>query len=325
MKMKNKKLIAVFACILIVIFVLGAANALQFAKPSANEKSESRRLIGMLITTDYLDLFDMDRFLNDHGSQLLNGQNISMQQSSEYKDRIYASLTDEFLRNEQGEPHTLKKYVFDEIDGIAFFCPEYTDESGAIYQGSEADDAITDVSLAITSADEEEGLSMEGTIYVSTLNGPTRFYFNPVYQNDAGDVYVETGNGTSHSGDIVAGMSSAHRLNEETSVTINGKKKTVRTDIAVTVCYMDAPDTVSVLQMDQESKIIQQDKFESGEFPQELKPNAQTAYFIVETHQANTDTVLSRELFTISDDDNYLTAFSARSDGICIKQYCTIS
>lgn len=323
--MKNKTFIAVLTCILIGIFILGVTNALQFAKPSANEKSESSRLIGMLITTEYLDLFDMDRFLNDHASQLLRGNKISAQQSSEYKDRIYASLTDEVLRNEQGEPHTLKKYVFDEIDGISFFCPKYTDESGDIYQGSEADDAITDVSLAVSSSNEEEGLSMEGTIYVSTLNGPTRFYINPVYQNDAGDVYVETGNGSSYSGDIVAGMSSTHRLNEETSVTIDGKKETVRTDIAITVCYMDPPGTVSVLQMNQESKIIQQDKFEAGEFPQELRPNAQTAYFIVETHQANSGAVLSRELFTIGDDNNYLTAFSARSDGICIKQYCTIN
>lgn len=322
--MKNKKFIVILSCVLIGIFFLDAANALQFAKPSANEKSESSRLIGMLITTEYLDLFDMDRFLNDNGNQILQGQKISAQQSSEYKDRIYASLMDEFLRNEQGEPHTLKKYVFDEVDGIAFFCPEYMDEEGEIYQGSDADDAITDVSLAVSSSDEEESLSMEGTIYVSTLNGPTRFYFNPVYQNDSGDVYVETGNGTSYSGDIVAGMSSTHRLNEETSVTVGGKKKTVRTNIAVTVCYMDAPGTVSVLQMDQENNIIQQDKFEPGKFPQELKPNAQTAYFIVETHQANADAVLSRELTTISDENNYLTAFWARNDGICIKQYCAI-
>lgn len=323
--MKNKKFITVLTCVLIGIFVLGVANVFQFAKEPAPEQNENSRLIGMLITKEYLDLFDMERFLNDHSSQLLQGQKISAQQSSEYQDRIYASLTDEFLRNEKGEPHALKKYVFDEIDGIAFFCPEYTDEAGEIYQGSDTDDAITDVSLAVSSTNEEESISMEGTIYVSTLNGPTRFYFNPVYQNDAGDVYVETGNGTSHSGDIVAGMSSTYRLNEESSVTIDGKKKTVRTDIAVTVCYIDAPGTVSVLQMDQENKIVQEDKFESGEFPQELKPNAQTAYFIVETHRADTDAVLSRELITISDENNYLTAFSVRSDGICIKQYCTIN
>ncbi len=324
--MKNKTFLAILACILIGIFLLGSTNAFQFAKEPAPEQNESSRLIGMLITKEYLDLFDMERFLNDHSSQLLQGQKISAQQSSEYKDRIYAALLDESLQNEQtGEPHTLKQYVFDEIDGIAFFCPEYTDESGDIYQGNTTDDAITDVSLAVSSSDEEESISMEGTIYVSTLNGPAKFYFNPVYQNDSGDVYVETGNGTSHSGDNVVGMSSTYRLNEETSVTVDGKKQTIRTDIAVTVCYIDAPDTVSILQMDQENKIVQEDKFESGEFPQELKPNAQTAYFIVEAHRADTDAVLSRELFTISDENNYLTAFSARSDGICIKQYCTIN
>ncbi len=322
--MKNKTFLAILACILIGIFVLGVTNVFQFVKEPAPEQNENSRLIGMLITKEHLDLFDMDRFLNDHSSQILQGQKISAQQSSEYKDRIYASLTDEFLQNEKGEPHTLKKYVFNEIDGFTFFCPEYTDESGDIYQGSDVDDAITDVSLAVSSTNEEESISMEGTIYVSTLNGPTRFYFNPVYQNDAGDVYVETGNGTSHSGDIVAGMSSTYRLNEETSVTVDGKKQTIRTDIAVTVCYIDAPDTVSILQMDQENKIVQEDKFESGEFPQELKPNAQTAYFIVETHRADTDAVLSRELFTINDENNCLTAFWARDDGICIKQYCTI-
>ncbi len=323
--MKNKTFLAILACILIGIFLLGVTNAFQFAKEPAPEQNESSRLIGMLITKEYLDLFDMERFLNDNGSQILRGQKISAQQSTEYKDRVYASLMEESLQNEQGEPHALKQYVFDEIDGIAFFCPKFTDESGDIYQGSNTDDAITDVSLAVSSTNEEESISMEGTIYVSTLNGPTRFYFNPVYQNDAGEVYVETGKGTSHSGDIVAGMSNTLRLNEETSVTVDGKKQTIRTDIAVTVCYIDAPDTVSILQMDQENKIVQQDKFESGEFPQELKPNAQTAYFIVETHRADTDAVLSRELFTISDENNYLTAFSARSDGICIKQYCTIN
>lgn len=135
------------------------------------------------------------------------------------------------------------------------------------------------MSLSITSSNEEECLSMEGTIYVSTLNGPSCFYFNPVYQNDAGDVYVETGNGTSHSGDIVAGMSSTHSLNEESSVTVNGKKKTVRTDIAITVCYIDEPGMTSILQMDQKNNIIQKDTFESGEFPQELKPKCADCLF----------------------------------------------
>ncbi len=209
--MKTKKTIVVLVgtvLILSIILIVFAINIVHLADTTVNTENEKDRLIGVLITTEYLDLFDRERHLNDTDKQVLNSGEVSMDDSSAHQGRIYATLNDDPYSNEEtNETHMGKRYVFDEIDGIAYFCAMYKDDMGNSYQGDSGDNAITDGAMGISVTDEGESISLEGTIYVSTTNGSSHFYYNPVYQNANGEVYVMSGNGMSYGGEVTAGMS----------------------------------------------------------------------------------------------------------------------
>ena len=61
--MKNKIGIIILACVLVVSFVLGVTGAVTFAKDESTDNADGAskdRLIGVFITTEYLDLFDFE-------------------------------------------------------------------------------------------------------------------------------------------------------------------------------------------------------------------------------------------------------------------------
>ena len=67
--MKNKIGIIILACVLVVSFVLGVTGAVTFAKDESTDNADGAskdRLIGVFITTEYLDLFDFDSYFQDN-------------------------------------------------------------------------------------------------------------------------------------------------------------------------------------------------------------------------------------------------------------------
>ena len=149
-------------------------------------------LIGVFITTEYLDLFDFESYFQDNADKVLSGGEISSSDSAPYEGKLYAILVDDPYTNpETGETVTTKKYVFDGIEGIAYFSARYTDEeSGMQYWGTGGDDAISDAHTGLHSTDAGDSIEMKGTIYVSTSKGSNVFYYNPVYQTVTGEVYA---------------------------------------------------------------------------------------------------------------------------------------
>ena len=63
--MKTKNIVMIVCCIILSAFWLGAAGMIKMTNEAAPESPESGRLIGVLITKEYLDLFDSDRFFSD--------------------------------------------------------------------------------------------------------------------------------------------------------------------------------------------------------------------------------------------------------------------
>lgn len=301
--MKNKIGIIILACVLVASFILGVTGAVTFAKnePTDNSDSASKdRLIGVFITTEYLDLFD-------------------------YEGKLYAILVDDpYTDPETGETVTTKKYVFDCIEGIAYFSARYTDEeSGMQYWGTGGDDAISDAHTAFNSTDAGDSIEMKGTIYVSTSKGSNVFYYNPVYQTATGEVYLMSGQGMSLGGELSTGMSSSRALKEEQTVTVDGESTTIRSNIEVSTCFMDTPIGAGIIQFDKDGNIISRE-YTAGDLPFKITTSSDTEYIIVETHMKSRDgkETVTRELF--QPDDKSLFAFSCRDDGICIKQYCSI-
>ena len=326
--MKNKIGIIMLACAFVVSFILGVTGAVIFAKdePTDNVNSASKdRLIGVFITTEYLDLFDFESYFQDNANKVLSGGEISSSDSAPYQDKLYAILVDDPYTNpETGETITTKKFVFDGIEGIAYFSARYTDESGMQYWGTGGDDAISDAHTGLHSTDAGDSIDMKGTIYVSTSKGSNGFYYNPVYQTATGEVYLMSGQGMSHGGELSAGMSSSHALKEEQMITIDGKSETISSNIEVSTCFMDTPISTTILQFDEDGNIVSQKNYAAGDLPFKITTNSDIGYIIVETHMKSRDgkDTVTRELF--QPEDKTLFAFSCREDGICIKQYCSI-
>lgn len=326
--MKNKIIIIILACVLIASFILGASGAVTFAKdePTDSWNGESKdRLIGVFITTEYLDLFDFESYFQDNADKMISSREISKSDSAPYECKLYATLVDDPYTNpETGEITIEKKYVFEGIDGISYFSARYTDDNGNQYWSAGGDSAISDGHAGFHSTDAGDSIDMKGTIYVSTSKGSNVFYYNPVYQTATGEVYLMSGQGMSHGGELSAGLSSRHALKEEQTVTIDGKRETIRSNIEVSTCFMDTPIGTSVIQFGGDGRMISKQDYAAGDLPIKITANPDTEYMIVGTHKKSTDgkETVTRELF--QPDDESLFAFSCREDGICIKQYCGI-
>lgn len=327
--MKNKIGMIILACVLAVSFVLGATGAVTFAKdePTDNTGNASKdRLIGVFITTEHLDLFDSESYVKDNADKVLSGGEIGSSDRARYQGRLYAKLVDEpYTDPETGETATTKKFVFDGIEGISYFAARYTDENGTQYLGTGDDDAISDAHTGLHYTDAGDGIDMKGTIYVSASKGSDVFYCNPVYQTSSGEVYLVSGQGVSYGGELSAGMSGSQALKEEQTVTIDGKSETVSSSIEVSICFMDTPIGVSILQFDRDGSIVAREDHAAGALPAEITASPDTEYIIAETRMSSADgkETVTRELFR--QDDETLYAFFCREDGICIKQYCSIA
>ncbi len=326
--MKNKKWIIILACVWIFSFALGAAGAVSFTEDEAADDPMAGgkdRLIGVFITTEHLDLFDFESYLQDNADKVLSGGEISPSDSAPYQGRLYASLVnDPWTNQETGETVTMKKYVFDGVEGISYYAARFTDEHGS-YWGTGGDEAISDGHTALHTTDAGDSIELKGTIYVSTARGSHTFYYNPVYQTAAGEVYLMTGQGMSHGGVLSPGMSGTHTLKEEQTVTIDGESETVRSSIEVSTSFMDTPIATSVIQFGRDGSVVSKADYAAGELPSAITTGAETEYIITETHMKSAsggeETVI-RELFQREDES--LSAFYCREDGICIKQYCTL-
>ena len=174
------------------------------------------------------------------------------------------------------------------------------------------------------SGDGGQSIELKGTIYVSISNGPNIFYYDPVYQAPAGEVYLVSGQGMSHSGDLSAGMSGTHTLNEEQTVTVDGKSETVRSSIEVSTYLMDAPVSTGVLQFDKSGRVVSREDHAAGDLPGTITARSDTAYIIVETYMqsASGEETVARALF--QEDAPTLYFSTCREDGICVKEHCGI-
>jgi len=322
--MKTKNLIIIIVCIVLAAFAFGATGTLHLVGVSENENSSSDRLIGILITREYLDLFDSELFFSDNINSFVDGGEISESESAKYQGRLYATLVETIHTNDETEEtDSRKEYVFEGINGISYFTLQVTDQFGS-YWSSSSDDAITDGHINFNSTDEGESVSMEGTIYVSTRENAGNFYFNPVYQTPTGDVYAVSGRGMSFSDNSVAGVSTSYEIKENQSSTIGDLTASYGSEIRVTICYMDEPEKASILQFGEGNKLLSKIEYDPGDFPDSLQVQSGTQYIIVETttfsHEQGRN--ITREIY--QPEDEMLFAFWGRDDGICVKQACEI-
>lgn len=314
--MKNKKWIVILICAAFAVaaFIAGYSGFIDLTKQSDDSAGmQSDRLIGALITKEYLDLFDEESYFQDHASTLINGGRIDEQEAAQYSDRLYASFVPDKDNPENSD------VVFEGIDGISAFCYFANTADGYGCWRSSADEGYSDGHTHLTDADNLERIEMEGTIYTSTMSGWKCFYINPMYQTEDGKIYAVSGSGNAFGGDVVPGMSCSQTLTESKTTTLNGEKMTVEAEININFAFMDVPASVTVLQFDNENHVIAQDVYTTDHLPTEIVPVTDAQYLMLEMTGRSSDGSETIERQLVQRTDNYAYAFSVREDGICVK------
>ena len=97
----NKKAISI--CLVFAIFV--SLCGCQLAQPESGNHTEADRLVGVFITTEYLDLNDadayLDEYLKDNAGSISDGDTIVLD-SQEHLGRVYATFVEEPYQDEDG-------------------------------------------------------------------------------------------------------------------------------------------------------------------------------------------------------------------------------
>lgn len=292
----------------------------QLAQENLGDSGGGDRLIGVLITTQHLDLFDFEGYINDNINGFSGGDTTLDGDTAQYEGRLYAELQQQVLTSEEtGAESTHFEYVFEK--GISYFAASYEHE-GESYVGSSSGEAISDGHMAVAYADGEETRSLEGTVYVVPQYMEEAFYINPVYQSADGRVYAVSGSGVSFSDGQGEGVQWTTDFEETTTaVTENGESMVYSMAVKIAVATMFPPQQVVVLQMDENSNVLSRSTYDPESVPQTLALEAGTEYIIVETHKAGGEghASVTREVFTR--EDEFFSSFYCREDGICVKQF----
>ncbi len=316
--MKTRKIIIIICCILIAAFTLGATGVINVKNENVSDNVGSDRLVGVLITKEYLDLFDSERYFNDNIKKILNGREISEFEIAKYQGRLYATLTEVTQYDSDGAEYVYKDYVFEEIEGIRFFAPDINNEEGR-YSSSCIDEGISDGEVYLSTSDDSRSISLKGTIYIASGNDTFSFYINPIYQTLSGEVYAVSGDGlTIDSSGFVTSIS--RKVSENKVITAGNTSTSYDTEVEIKINVIDEETNISMLQFNGNNELISLTEYMPGLFPEFIDPLPDTQYIIIESVS---DEGVSRSLFQKTDES--LETFYYHEDGLCMKQSSRIN
>lgn len=308
----KKMLIGMF--VLMTAVLLGGCS---LAKEDAANDSSKDRMIGAFITDEYLDLFDMDAYLDDHASSLSDGEEIVADRSPKYYERLYATI------DKQGSKDPADWDIsFGDVKGINFFSICWEDDSKEETTSLVESDGIYDVNTDYHITDEGENVELSGTIYMlpGQIDSNTSYFVNPVYQTEDGRIYVVSESGGSTSGNTSEGQQFAITISDETTVTgngsiVTGNIKMGKTTVTVRLSVVYEPMKVTLYQMNKDNQVLQKDEYTPGKLPEKLKASKGCEYFLIETEKKdmNGKTVITREVYEPNKEDCLETFYPGKS------------
>ena len=297
----RSKMRAVVRTLMLGLAMVLPLTGCQLALPG-EESAQDDRLIGVYVTTEYLDLFDIESYLEDNLNAGWTGGEITGD-TDPYEGRVYA------VRTEDG------KYVFEGVpDGVNAFWPLETEADGSLVHAN-ACGAEVQGAADLLYGDEGTEQNCEAILYLDADRGNAA-YFNPVYQTASGEIYLTAGTGMSayDTTSQQAMGSFTHTLSAETTYT--DTEGTVRTDsfsVAVTVEYWTPPEWIAVTQMSADGQVVRRDVFDGETLPDTLARGAETAYYIVEESRTEWgETAVER---TLEEGDTEALFFIQRGEG----------
>ena len=306
-----------------IVLLLAALGGCSLAREDAAADGSQDRLAGALITTDYLDVFDMDAFMEEHAGELAQGGVIAVRDPDAYRSRLYADV--------QRDNDGIESVAFPGVNGLCFVQTKITsEESGEGYWSSFADDGISEIKNHISVSDEGEAITMEGTVFLTPEAGGEDmcFYVNPVYQTETGELYALSGQGFGfYSGWDAEGEIYSTTLRDEVTVTENGKRTSDTFEITVHLSIEFEPVEITVFQMDAAHRILREDSYAPGALPEKITAAPGAYYLLIETERLAPDGTVSigRELFDDRDEDAAFPTFYRMESGYLARQETTVS
>lgn len=316
----SRKLFEIITALLIIFTLSGC----QLAREDGEANKSMDKLIGVYVSYDHVDLFDLEGYINDNLN--FSGGEIKIEgETKKHEGRMYALQKDEVRTSSEGEKHTETQFVFEGIPGIGMFAPTVVDHRlEDMTYISAGGDGFTDTKFHIKSGDNEDGIELSGTLYISSGAMSDAIYINPVYQSEDGKVYLMSGQGLASTGDNEEGGVYSQKLEDKVTVIENDKSKSYSSTIEVSVATMNPTIKVSILQMDKDSNVIKKTEYSPNNVPSELKTGFSTEYIIVESTKEtfNKELKIERTLFSKSDES--LWYFKKSNDKVFEKAYITI-
>lgn len=314
--MKIKALISLVT----LSIIISALSGCQLKKPeNENGSTIGDRLIGTVITTESLNSFDMEAYLNDNIENILNNEEntISKEDSLKYNKKIYARLVTLTETNDNGEEITHKEYVFDGIDGVWFFdakIPATKNEESytCLCTGGGLSNIHSNVHHTDVGVSEIE---ITADLYYSYEKWGTIFYMNPVYQESDGDIYCVEGSGYSVSGDkgsIDGNPNGSQTLDDKLTLTENGEETVFQSTITINYIPVYIPEEISFVFMNKENIAISNLSYSPEKVPEKINIPDETEYIILlqKSQEGSMPDVIGKNL----ENAEYI---SEDKDGLC--------
>ncbi len=276
--------------ILIALCVLAAViSGFQLKKPDDENKSTlGDRLIGTLITTEGLNTFDMEAYLNENIGEIVKGENqtVEIEDKQNYNNKIYARQVTKEDTTEDGEKITHKEYVFDDINGYWIFDAKIpSTETEESYTCLCSEGGLSNIQSKVHHTDNGvEELELIADIYYSFEKWGTVFYMNPVYQEADGDIYVVEGMGHSVTGDkgsIGSDSKGSQTLTDKITVNENGEETVYQSKVTINYIPVYVPVKTEFVFMNDDNKAISASEFNTHQVPSELSIPEGTEYVII--------------------------------------------
>ncbi len=284
-KMKIKAIITV----LVLGVLIAALCGPQLKKPESENKSTlGDRLIGTVITTESLNTFDMEAYLNENIGSIVKDENhtVNIEDKQNYNNKIYARQVTKEDTTEDGEKITHKEYVFDDIDGFWIFDAKIpSTETEESYTCLCSEGGISNVNSKVHHTDNGlQELELIADVYYSYEKWGTVFYMNPVYQESDGDIYCVEGMGYAMTGDkgsIDGNASGSQTLTDKITVNEDGEEIVYQSKVTINYIPVYVPSQIEFVFMNEDNKAIKEENFKSEKVPEELKVPKGTEYVIV--------------------------------------------
>lgn len=256
----------------------GCSLAVADAGPAAADAAAAGdELIGGYLTTEYLDLFDMEGYLNDRLNSGWKGGalEVSAGDRQDYGRKLYGTMREDGTVEFEGVP------------GAGIYLGRY-EENGEAYLRIDGDEPFTDRGTGSHIKDEGEMESVYGTVYFDAAGlipgeDIVSIHLNPVYREPDGDVYLTAGTGSSMLYQKLGGTMTQTVSASRTVTDADGQTQTKGMEVKASAGVQYAAREVAVYRMAADHTVLGSGVWASDALPEQLKLEAGTAYVLVES------------------------------------------